>query len=50
MKLNSFFKILNRKINKYDKIAHNPFTDMNRVIVVWVEDCEINPSEKERKD
>lgn len=38
MKLNSFFKILNRKISKYDKIATNPFSDPKRVIIVWVEE------------
>ena len=38
MKLKSFFKILNRKINKYDKIATNPFTDPKRVVIVWVEE------------
>ena len=42
MKLNSFFKILNRKINKYDKAATNPFLDGKRVIVVWIEDDEVN--------
>ena len=38
MKINSFFKILNKKINMYDKLATNPFTDKKRMIIVWVED------------
>ena len=38
MKINSFFKILNRKINMYDKLATNPFTDTRRMIIVWVEE------------
>ena len=40
MKISSFFKILNEKINKYDKIATNPFTQKERIIVVWIEDDE----------
>ena len=39
MRINSFFKILNRKINKYDKLATNPFTDNGRMIIVWVEEA-----------
>ena len=42
MRLNSFFKLLNRKINMYDKLATNPFTDSKRLIVVWVEEIEDN--------
>lgn len=38
MKINSFFKILNRKINMYDKMATNPFTERERMIIVWVEE------------
>ena len=38
MKINSFFKLLNRKINTYDKLATNPFTDTRRMIIVWVEE------------
>ena len=40
MKINSFFKILNRKINKYDKIATNPFCSDKKVIIVWVEESD----------
>lgn len=38
MKVNSFFKILNRKINMYDKLATNPFTDKRKMIIVWIEE------------
>lgn len=46
MKINSFFKILNRKINSYDKITSNPFLYKRKVIVVWVEDSECSNIEK----
>ena len=36
--LSSFFKILNRKINKYDKLATNPFTNPKKIVVIWIED------------
>lgn len=39
MRINSFFKTLNRKINKYDKMATNPFTDASKMVIVWVEDA-----------
>lgn len=39
--LSSFFKILNKKINKYDKLATNPFTHPKRIVVIWVEDNDI---------
>lgn len=38
MKVSTFFKILNRKIAKYDKIATNPFTNPQPIVLVWVED------------
>ena len=38
MKISSFFKILNRKINMYDKMATNPFTEKKNIIIVWVEE------------
>ena len=37
-KLSSFFKILNKKIDKYDKLATNPFTKPQRIVIVWIED------------
>ena len=39
MKVSTFFKILNRKIERYDKISSNPFLRPQPVILVWVEDC-----------
>lgn len=39
MKLASFFKLVNRKINKYDKAASNPFESTPLTItLVWVEE------------
>lgn len=38
MKVSSFFKILNRKINKYDKLASNPFLNHDKVIIIWVDE------------
>ena len=37
MKLASFFKTLNQKINKYDKFASNPFEAPQSLILIWVE-------------
>ena len=38
MKATTFFKILNRKIEKYDKIASNPFITPKPIILIWVEE------------
>ena len=39
MKLNSFLKLLNRKIKKYDKVSSNPFGTMPlSITLVWVEE------------
>ena len=41
MKVSTFFKILNKKIEKYDKLATNPFTTPQPIVIVWVEnECE----------
>ena len=48
MKVSSFFKILNRKINKYDKMATNPFTNLQKVVVIWIEDGEFSEKHKEK--
>ena len=43
MKATTFFKILNRKIEKYDKIASNPFITPKPIILIWVEeDCDVD--------
>ena len=39
MKISSFFKILNRKIEKYDKMATNPFMQPQSFILVWIEEA-----------
>ena len=39
MKISTFFKILNRKIEKYDKKATNPFTVPQPIVLIWVEDA-----------
>ena len=39
MKKKSFFKLLNRKINKYDKAISNPFEAMPlSITLVWVDE------------
>ena len=39
MEINKFFKILNKKIEKYDKAAANPFKQTHiPITLVWVED------------
>ena len=48
MKLKSFFKLVNRKINKYDKAVSNPFGTMPLPItLIWVE--EDNKKNKNKK-
>ena len=46
MNISTFFKILNRKIEKYDKMAVNPFTEAQPIILIWIEDVNTN-NEKE---
>ena len=38
MKVSTFFKILNKKIEKYDKISSNPFSMPQPIVLIWVED------------
>lgn len=40
MKLSGFFKLVKRKINKYDKYAQNPFVNSKPlpITIIWVED------------
>ena len=42
MKVSTFFKILNKKIEKYDKMATNPFTIPQPIVLIWVEDSNNN--------
>lgn len=47
MKAINFFKILNKKIEKYDKLASNPFIEKRPFIIIWVEEAELKNSYKE---
>ena len=38
MKVSNFFKILNKKIEKYDKKATNPFVFPQPIVLIWVEE------------
>lgn len=41
MKVLTYFKLLKRKIDKYDRLASNPFTrTREEVTIIWVEDFE----------
>jgi hypothetical protein len=42
MHLSAFFRLVKRKINKYDKYAKNPFKSSNPVpiTIVWIDDSE----------
>ena len=37
MKVATFFKTLNKKIEMYDKLASNPFTKPQPIVIIWVE-------------
>ncbi len=50
MKMFRFFKILNHKINKYDKFASNPFRQVNMpVTIIWMEDPTFVPKNKQNR-
>ncbi len=38
MKISTFFKVLNRKIDKYNQVATNPFMTPHPITLVWVEE------------
>ena len=41
MTINSFFKLLNRKIKQYEKAASNPYKKQEyNVTIIWVEDVD----------
>ena len=50
MKVSSFFKILNKKIEKYDKIASNPFLKPQSIVLIWVENIEPQENNYKNKD
>lgn len=47
MKVNTFFKILNKKIEKYEKMTANPFSIPQPIVLVWVEDENADNKEKD---
>lgn len=48
MKIKSFFKLLNKKIKKYDKATSNPFEPSPLPItLVWVEEDKKNYPKRE---
>ena len=49
MKAAAFFKILNKKIEKYDRLYSNPFTRPQPITIIWVQetDEETQPSKDE---
>ena len=49
MKVSTFFKTLNKKIEKYNKLTSNPFEKPLPIILVWVEDCSSNKFNPESK-
>lgn len=50
MKISAFFKILNKKIEKYNQIAINPFTNPQPIVLVWIEDDTNKDNDCYRKD
>ena len=40
MKIPTFFRFLNKKIEQYDKAATNPFTLPQSITIIWVDDSE----------
>ena len=49
MNIPSFFKFLNKKIEKYNKIATNPFSSNSSFVVIWVEDTSSINDDKNNK-
>ena len=50
MKVKSFFKLLNRKINKYDKATSNPFeAPPLPIVIVWIDEPKENESQETGK-
>lgn len=42
MNIPTFFRFLNSKIEKYDKLANNPFLSPKPFIIIWIEEVENN--------
>ena len=49
MKISAFFKILNKKIEKYDKMATNPFLEPQPIVLVWIEESSIDENKSYEK-
>ena len=49
MKVSTFFKILNRKIENYEKMTTNPFSIPQPIILIWVEDVETDKSTENKE-
>lgn len=49
MQIYTFFKILNRKIEKYDKLMQNPFTIPQPITLIWVDNSEDQDNNKDNK-
>ena len=49
MKVSTFFKILNKKIEQYNRLATNPFTQPQPIILIWVDE-EKNWPQKQKED
>ncbi len=45
MKIPTFFRFLNKKIEKYDRLATNPFITPKPVTLIWVSE-EDNPKDE----
>ena len=50
MKVSSFFKILNKKIEQYDKMTTNPFSMPQPIVLIWIEDVENSEEEVNLND
>ena len=42
MNIPAFFKFLNRKIEKYNKMATNPFLEPQPFVIIWVDESSKN--------
>ena len=46
MNIPAFFRFLNMKIEKYDRVATNPFVEAKSFIIIWIEEAAVE-SEKD---
>ena len=50
MYIKTFFKILNKKIEYYNKMAKNPFTIPQPVVLIWIEEDDDNSYKKMERE